>query len=138
MCHVLWTNKLPKYIPNNDGYHLPGTHSYRRGHRLYGRHSNRNPRRPIASLTIGTLGPREIRRTRPLSQTGEMRLRSTGSRIPGINNRIRENTNGPSQSRRSRWVETAEEPHGITRVHGLHQFLPPLYQRIFARSQAAQ
>src|SRR6266702_418863 len=67
-----------------------------------------------------------------------MRLRSTGSRVPGTNDRIRENTNGPSQSCRSRGVETAEEPHGITRVHGLYQFLPPLYQRVFTRSQTTQ
>src|SRR6266702_613555 len=67
-----------------------------------------------------------------------MRLRSTGSRVSGTNNRIWEDTNGPSQSRRSRGVETAEEPHGTTRVHRLYQFLPPLYQRIFARSQTTQ
>src|SRR6266702_6638940 len=53
MRHVLWTNELPKHIPNNDGYHLPGTHSNRRGHRLYGRYSDRNPRRPITPPTPG-------------------------------------------------------------------------------------
>src|SRR6266702_1233177 len=138
MRHVLRTNEFPKHIPNNDGYHLPRTHINRRSHRLHGRNPNRTPRRPLTPPTSNTSGTYEAGRARPLSQTGEVRLRSTRSRIPGINNRIRENTNGPNQSRRSKGMATTKEPHGITRIHGLYQFLPPLHQRILARSQATQ
>src|SRR6266702_2574852 len=116
MRHVLRTDKFPKHLPNNDCH----------------------PEQPRTSPTIGTSSARQARRTRPLSQTRKMYFRSTRSRISRSYYLTWENTNGPSQGGRSGRMDTPEEPHRTSRIHGLYQLLPTLRQGILKHSKTPQ
>src|SRR6266702_3224553 len=130
LCHVLRTNELPEHVPNHDGYHLPRSHSNGGCSNLHGRHPHRYPYRPPSPPKNSTPNTGQTRGTRSIPQTREVHVRSTRNRIPGVDNRRRKSTHGPSKSPRSRRLETPKEPQGTTRLDGLHQFLQNIHRRI--------
>src|SRR6266702_817196 len=52
LCHVLWTDKLPKHLPNHDGYHIPRSYGYRTSRNLHGRYPNCHPNRHTPSSKV--------------------------------------------------------------------------------------
>src|SRR5712671_4028725 len=77
--------------------------------------------------------PRQTGKTRPIPQTGEMRVRAETHRIPGSGIRKQHHPDGPHQDQGSSRMAVPEKPHGRPLFPRLYWVLPLLHSQLLTR-----
>src|SRR5229473_3217467 len=137
--HVLRTNQLPSYLPNDDEHDLPSRNRPRMAVRLHGRlghpHETETGRNRGTTPTEASKPrppyPRNAAKTRPLPQTREVLFRTGRDRLPWGHRRQGQAGNGPSKVKRRRRLASAQKPHGRPLLPRIHRVLPILRPQLF-------
>ena len=130
-CYVLWANKLPSYISDDDEYYLLLGSSIRMAVSIYGwyRYSHKERRTRIwgspysKTLQIYPSSFRQTGKERPLPQTRKMQIQKERDRIPETNYQQQCSPDGPQEAERSCRLAYTMKPYGNMPISRFHRIL---------------
>jgi len=143
--NVLRTHQLTGDLPNDDEYNLPRSHhkwKYDSIHGRYGHPYNTKGKRNRGrthSTTLANCEPstRQTRRTQPIPQPQEMRLRTTIHQLSRSTRCKWHSTNGTRKSRKSTKLDTTTKCNQSSMIPRVHRILSVFHTRILTNCPTA-